>query len=59
MQTCLTTWKSCPPRRSPSTSGYRKPHQRRIDATEAGIDGLVYELYGLTEEEIPIVEGRV
>jgi len=26
-------------------------------ALEAEIDGLVYELYGLTEEEIRIVEG--
>lgn len=33
--------------------------KRRIDATDAAIDRLVYELYGLTEEEIGIVEGRV
>ena len=26
--------------------------------TDAKIDALVYELYGLTEEEIAIVEGR-
>jgi hypothetical protein len=30
---------------------------RQIDATDAQIDRLVYELYGLTEEEIRIVEG--
>ena len=30
--------------------------QRQIDATDAEIDRLVYELYGLTEEEIRIVE---
>lgn len=30
--------------------------QRQIDATDAQIDRLVYELYGLTEEEIGIVE---
>lgn len=30
--------------------------QRRIDATDAQIDALVYKLYGLTEEEIKIVE---
>jgi hypothetical protein len=30
--------------------------QRQIDATDARIDRLVYELYGLTEEEIRIVE---
>ena len=29
---------------------------RRIEATDRQIDGLVYELYGLTEEEIGIVE---
>jgi len=31
---------------------------RQIDATDAEIDRLVYELYGLTEEEIKIVEGE-
>ncbi len=29
--------------------------QREIDATDRQIDQLVYELYGLTEEEIEIV----
>jgi len=29
---------------------------RQIEATDRQIDGLVYELYGLTEEEIAIVE---
>ncbi len=32
--------------------------QRQIDATDREIDQLVYDLYGLTEEEIGIVEGR-
>jgi len=32
--------------------------QRQIDATDRLIDRLVYELYGLTEEEIAVVEGR-
>jgi len=32
--------------------------QRQIDATDHQIDHLVYELYGLTEEEIQIVGGR-
>lgn len=32
--------------------------QRRIDATDKQIDKLVYELYGLTTEEIAIVEGK-
>ena len=31
--------------------------QRRIDAADREIDRLVYELYGLTEEEVGIVEG--
>ncbi len=39
----------------------RTPHeqtalQSQIDATDRQIDRLVYELYGLTEEEIRIVE---
>lgn len=41
----------------------RTPHeqtalQRQIEAPDRQIDALVYELYGLTEEEIGIVEGR-
>ena len=31
--------------------------QRQIAATDQQIDRLVYALYGLTEEEIKIVEG--
>ena len=31
---------------------------RQIERLDAQIDALVYELYGLTEEEIAIVEGR-
>jgi hypothetical protein len=34
-----------------------KCRQRRITATDAQIDALVYELYGLTPEEIAVVEG--
>jgi len=30
---------------------------RRIERLDAQIDGLVYELYGLREEEVVIVEG--
>ncbi|WP_295099896.1 TaqI-like C-terminal specificity domain-containing protein [uncultured Candidatus Kuenenia sp.] len=33
--------------------------QRQIDATDRQIDQLVYELYGLTEDEIKIVEGSL
>jgi len=32
--------------------------QRQIEATDKQIDELVYELYGLTEEEIKIVEAK-
>jgi hypothetical protein len=32
--------------------------KRTIDATDHEIDRMVYELYGLTEEEIAVVEGR-
>ena len=32
--------------------------QRQIDSTDRNIDKLVYELYGLTEEEIAVVEGK-
>ena len=32
--------------------------QRRIDATDKQIDELVYRLYGLTAEEIEIVENN-
>lgn len=32
--------------------------QQQIDATDKQIDQLVYALYGLTEEEIKIVEGK-
>ena len=32
--------------------------QRQIAATDRQIDGLVYELYGLTEDEIRIVGGE-
>jgi len=32
--------------------------ERQIAATDAQIDRLVYDLYGLTEDEIKIVEGQ-
>jgi hypothetical protein len=31
---------------------------RQIEATDDSIDKLVYELYGLTEEEIAVVEAK-
>ncbi len=30
--------------------------QRQIEAADRQLDGLVYELYGLTDDEIAIVE---
>lgn len=39
------------------TDHERTALQRQIDATDRQIDQLVYELYGLTEDEIKIVEG--
>jgi len=31
----------------------------RIEATDRFIDRIVYKLYGLTEEEIAVVEGQI
>lgn len=39
------------------TSDDKTRLQRQIDATDQQIDQLVYELYGLTEEEIKNIEG--
>jgi len=35
------------------------PLMRRIRRTDSLIDRVVYQLYGLTEEEIAVVEGRI
>ena len=32
--------------------------KREIESQDRGIDSMVYELYGLSEEEIQIVEGE-
>lgn len=37
-------------------SADKELYQRRIEATDEEIDGLVYELYELSDEEIGIVE---
>jgi hypothetical protein len=34
-------------------------HQCEIEATDHPVDQLVYQLYGLTEEEIKIVEEAI
>jgi type I restriction-modification system DNA methylase subunit len=44
---------------SAKTAHEKTALQRQIDATDKQIDQLVYELYGLTEEEIRIVEGTL
>ena len=31
---------------------------REVESVDKSIDGLVYELYGLTDDEIKIVEGE-
>lgn len=41
----------------PAPAEIRKLVERQIAATDRQIDRLVYELYGLTEEEIAVVEG--
>jgi len=38
------------------TSHDKTAIQRQIDATDRRIDQLLYELYGLTDDEIRIVE---
>ena len=40
----------------PTTEHEKTLLQRQISATDRQIDKLVYELYGLTEEETGIVE---
>jgi hypothetical protein len=45
-------------RRSARTPQEKEMTQREIESTDGQIDRLVYELYGLTEEEIKIVEGK-
>lgn len=42
--------------RAAKVAADKKLYQRQIDGTDKEIDHLVYELYGLTEEEIAIVE---
>ncbi|MBP7830575.1 MAG: N-6 DNA methylase [Kiritimatiellae bacterium] len=47
-----------PKLRSEASESKRKTLQNAVDATDRQIDRLVYELYGLTEEEIALVEGQ-
>ena len=43
-------------RQAAASASDRELYQRQIDATNREIDRLVYNLYGLTEEEIAVVE---
>jgi len=43
----------------PASLGALLPIKQRLKETDWLIDQIVYKLYGLTEEEIAIVEGRV
>ena len=44
--------------RSARTPQEKEMIQREIESTDGAIDALVYELYGLSPEEIAIVEGK-
>jgi restriction endonuclease S subunit len=50
----LNSYKQLP---SANTDHEKNLIQRQIESTDHRIDELVYDLYGLTEEEIKIVEG--
>ena len=38
--------------------GDKELYERQIKFVDAQIDGLIYDLYGLTEEEVKVVEGH-
>ena len=44
-------------KQSPRSPQEQEMVKREIESTDRGIDRLVYELYGLSEEEIGIIEG--
>ncbi|MEI8242073.1 MAG: hypothetical protein WCI17_02280 [bacterium] len=46
-----------PKLRGAKAEGERRTLQNAVTATDRQIDALVYELYGLTPEEIALVEG--
>ena len=53
VETILKLHKDLPKAKTPDE---QESIQRQIEATDKQIDRLVYELYGLTDEEIKIVE---
>jgi hypothetical protein len=52
--------KSSPPKKQPPSSPFDKRELKNTDtsALERQIDEMVYALYGLTPEEIAIVDGN-
>jgi hypothetical protein len=54
VETMLKLHKDSPRAKTPHE---QESVQRQIAATDRQIDALVYELYGLSEDEIAIVEG--
>jgi len=54
LETMLKLDKDLPKAKTPHE---QESLQRQIAATDKQIDELVYELYGLTEEEVRIAEG--
>ena len=44
---------------SAKTPQEKESVQRQIESTDRAIDKLVYELYGLSEDEVKIVEGKL
>jgi predicted nucleic acid-binding Zn-ribbon protein len=56
VETMLKLHKDLPKAKTPHE---QESLQRQIATTDRQIDQLVYELYGLTEEGIRIVEGEV
>ena len=55
VETMLKLHKDLPKAKTPHE---QESLQRQIAATDKSIDALVYELYGLTEDEIAIVVGK-
>jgi len=55
VQRMLTLNQQLAKAKSPPT---RAPIERQMDATDREIDRLVFDLYGLTEEEMQIVNGE-
>jgi len=55
VETMLKLHKDLPKAKTPHE---QESLQRQIAVTDKQIDALVYELYGLTDDDIRIVEGR-